>query len=59
MVERVNKLSDEQLKDLIKNKQCPYEPEHLVGEPTGMFHCPVCGEMVIASLPHYPDKSNG
>ena len=35
-------------------KNCTYDPRLYSGEPTGMFHCPECGQMVIASLLH-PD----
>jgi len=31
---------------------CQGHPEMLSGEPMGMHHCPVCGEMVMAGLPH-------
>lgn len=34
---------------------CPYDPRELVGLPIGMFHCPRCGEMIIAGLPHEPE----
>lgn len=34
--------------------QCPYDPKPLVNVPLGMFHCPICREMVIAGLEH-PD----
>jgi hypothetical protein len=27
-----------------------------IGAPIGMFHCPLCGEMVLAGMPH-PDYS--
>jgi len=31
---------------------CPEKPEKLLGLPIGMYHCPYCGMMVIAGLPH-------
>lgn len=31
---------------------CPYDPSVLVGIPMGQFHCPICGEMIIAGVPH-------
>jgi hypothetical protein len=31
---------------------CAYDPRPLLGQPIGMFHCPECGEMVLAGLPH-------
>ena len=37
--------------------KCPYDPSQLVDVPIGMFHCPECGEMVLAGLPH-PDYAN-
>lgn len=33
---------------------CAEKPEALAGQPLGMYHCPDCGAMVIAGLPH-PD----
>jgi hypothetical protein len=36
---------------------CPYDPRELAGAPIGMFHCPECGEMVLAGCPH-PDYAN-
>lgn len=35
---------------------CTYDPRPLAGQPIGMFHCPECGCMVIAGMPH-PDWS--
>jgi len=34
--------------------KCSYDPVKLKGEPIGMLHCPECGEMVLAGIPH-PD----
>ena len=31
---------------------CPYDPMLLKGAPIGMFHCPECGEMILAGVPH-------
>lgn len=31
---------------------CPHDPRELVGQAIGMYHCPVCGEMVLAGFPH-------
>lgn len=33
---------------------CDEKPEELLGEPIGMYHCPDCGAMVVAGVPH-PD----
>ena len=52
MARRVNALSDLEIEELIKKDACPFEPEWLIGEPMGQFHCMVCGEMVLAGLPH-------
>jgi hypothetical protein len=30
----------------------PWDPQQRVGAPIGMYHCPYCGAMVIAGLPH-------
>lgn len=38
--------------------KCPFDPNapEYKDLPIGMFHCPECGEMVIAGIPH-PDYS--
>lgn len=33
---------------------CPEDPELLRGQPIGMYHCPDCGMMVLAGMPHLP-----
>lgn len=38
------------------SQKCPYDPSMLIGVPLGMFHCPECGEMVVAGMAH-PDYS--
>lgn len=30
----------------------PWEPQTLTGTPMGQYHCPYCGAMVIAGVPH-------
>lgn len=30
----------------------PWEPQQMVGVPLGQYHCPYCGAMVIAGVPH-------
>lgn len=32
----------------------PWEPQQLTGVPLGQYHCPYCGEMVVAGAAH-PD----
>lgn len=31
---------------------CNEKPELLQGQPIGMYHCPDCGAMVLAGIPH-------
>lgn len=31
---------------------CAEKPEILAGAPIGMYHCPDCGAMVLAGVPH-------
>jgi len=31
---------------------CSHDPRELAGQPIGMYHCPECGEMVVAGLDH-------
>ena len=33
---------------------CDFDPRPLAGMPIGMFHCPACGEMVLAGVAHPP-----
>lgn len=43
--------------------KCTHEPREMNGMPIGQYHCPDCGVMVLAGLPHpeicehsgYPD----
>jgi hypothetical protein len=30
----------------------PWEPQQLGGLPLGQYHCPYCGAMVLAGIPH-------
>lgn len=30
----------------------PWDPQQLVGAPMGQYHCPYCGGMQLAGLPH-------
>ncbi len=36
--------------------RCKYDPVKLLGQPIGQFHCPECGEMQIAGIPHLPPE---
>jgi hypothetical protein len=33
---------------------CQEKPESLIGQPLGQYHCPDCGAMAVAGIPH-PD----
>lgn len=33
---------------------CAEKPEALAGKPIGQYHCPDCGAMVVAGVPHPP-----
>lgn len=33
---------------------CAERPEALAGQPIGMYHCPDCGAMLLAGVPHWP-----
>lgn len=35
-------------------EHCPHDPKPLLGLPLGMYHCPDCGMMVLAGMPHPP-----
>lgn len=40
--------------DQVYPANCAERPETLIHEPLGMYHCPECGAMVVAGLPHPP-----
>ncbi len=46
----------QQLKGGDTTEQCPHDPRLTTG-PIGMYHCPECGEMVLAGMGH-PDFSS-
>jgi hypothetical protein len=42
----------------MKQIQCPHNPEELKGQPIGMYHCPICGDMVLAGVKHHKKLIN-
>ena len=38
----------------MKYENCDYNPKETKNKPIGMYHCPKCGEMVLAGQNH-PD----
>lgn len=44
--------------DELFDSGCNEKPELLVGVPLGMYHCPDCGAMVLAGIPHPPICKN-
>lgn len=30
----------------------PWDPQQLLGAPIGQYHCPYCGGMQVAGIPH-------
>lgn len=53
MAHTINELTDAELDALIKEDKCPFRPELMPkGISIGMFHCELCGEMVIAGIKH-------
>lgn len=41
-----------------RRRPCPEDPEKLRGQPIGMYHCPFCGDMQLAGMPHLPPDSD-
>lgn len=41
-----------------KRNPCPEQPERLLGQPIGMYHCPYCGAMQMAGMPHLPTEDD-
>jgi len=35
-----------------RGANCPEKPEKLLGQPIGQYHCPSCGMMIVAGIPH-------
>lgn len=38
--------------DQLFEPACNEKPEALIGMPIGQYHCPDCGAMLLAGLPH-------
>ena len=51
-ITRVNGYTNEEIDVMISEDKCPYEPERDGPSPQGMYHCPLCGEMVLSNCPH-------
>lgn len=37
----------------------PWDPQQLLGQPLGQYHCEYCGAMVIAGIPHLDYTEDG
>lgn len=35
----------------------PWDPQQLKGAPMGQYHCPYCGAMCVAGIPHLDYKN--
>lgn len=44
----------ELVSEMLPPMVCPEEPERLKGAPMGQYHCPWCGCMQLAGVPHLP-----
>ena len=56
-IDNINEMLDNNpkaLSDMLKSGNCPMPIELLLDIPLGMFHCELCGTMVIAGTPHGP-----
>lgn len=51
-INEINNIPRDNLRKLIENGQCPYPSEFLLDVPMGMFHCPLCLDMIVAGLKH-------
>ena len=38
--------------------KCPEDPVALLGRPLGQYHCPDCGCMQVAGIPHMCDPDD-
>jgi len=55
MVDKINAMSEAEVDELVASGKCPFQPELIPsGTPIGMFHCEICGNMVVAGFPHDP-----
>ena len=41
-----------ELDELLKEGKCPHRPELYGHLPLGNYHCPICGTLVVAGIPH-------
>lgn len=52
MIRQINAMSMDEIDALIVKDQCPFHPELMEGLPLGQMHCPLCGDMCCAGVPH-------
>lgn len=52
LLERINATIDWGSCEGKKRKPCPEQPLLLTGQPIGQYHCPGCGMMILAAMPH-------
>lgn len=51
-IENINKWSPQELYRQLKTGKCPNPVHLLIGVPLGMYHCELCGNMVVAGCGH-------
>ena len=37
---------------------CQHDPLTMLGKPIGQYHCPECGQMQVAGVPHIADEED-
>lgn len=42
----------------VRARRCSHDPKQFLGQPIGMYHCDICGCMVVAGLEHGPCLPN-
>jgi hypothetical protein len=50
MIAKINAMEIDEINTLIAKDECPYQSE--IDSRPGMFHCPLCGEMLLGGQPH-------
>lgn len=40
------------MNEIGERRPWPWDPQQLVGAPLGQYHCPYCGGMQVAGMPH-------
>lgn len=52
MIPSLEAMLDGPMNEIGERCPWPYDPLLMTGQPIGQYHCPYCGGMVMAGMPH-------